>query len=136
MFGNHKERPKQETSFRTRKGQKQKSFNDHFVRAKLPNTEMTGRSESCGKGYCQVFNFICDTDTSSTKTCGETFRIQSRTLNCNSEKVDHRLKYRICGEAPYFGKAKTKLKARFNNYKSAHRSFGKKRKVLQQCFQQ
>ena len=97
---------------------------------------MIGRSESCGKGYCQVFNFICDTDTSSTKTCGETFRIQSRTLNCNSEKVDHLLKYRICGEAPYFGKAKTKLKARFNNYKSAHRSFGKKRKVLQQCFQQ
>ena len=97
---------------------------------------MTGRSESCGKGNYQVCNFICDTDTSSTKTCGETFRIQSRTLNCNYEKVDHLLKYRICGEAPYFGKAKAKLGARFHNYKSEHRLFGKEHKVLQQCFQQ
>ena len=29
------------------------------------------------------------------------------------------LKCRICGEAPYVGKAKTKFRARFNNYESA-----------------
>ena len=54
-----------------------KSLKDHLVRAKVPNVEITGRSESCGKGNCQVCDFICDTDTFSTKACGETFKIQS-----------------------------------------------------------
>ena len=30
-----------------------KSLKYHLVRAKLPNVEITGRSESCGKGNCQ-----------------------------------------------------------------------------------
>ena len=70
----------------------------------------------------------------STKACGETFKIQSGVLNCNSQKVVYLLKCRICGEAPYVGKAKTKFRARFNNYKSAHKSYRKKGKVLQQRF--
>ena len=52
-----------------------KSLKDYFVRAKLPNFEITGRSESCGKGNCQVCDFTCDTDTFSTKAFGETFQI-------------------------------------------------------------
>ena len=60
---------------------------------------MTKRSEWCGKGSCQVFDFICATDTFSTKACGETFRIQSGTLNCKCQKVVYLLKYRIWGEA-------------------------------------
>ena len=96
--------------------------------------EIAGRSESCGKGNCQVFDYICDTDAFTTKACGETFKIQSGILNCNSQKVVYLLKCRICGEAPYVGKAKTKFRARFNNYKSAHRSYRKKRKVSQQRF--
>ena len=48
---------------------------------------MTGSSESYGKGNCQFCDFICDKDTFSTKACGETFKIQSRILNCNSQKV-------------------------------------------------
>ena len=92
-----------------------KSLKDHLARAKLPNVEITRRSESCGKGNCQVFDFICDTDTFSTKACGETFKIQSRVLNCNSQKVVYLLKCGICGKAPYVGKAKTKFRARFNN---------------------
>ena len=34
-----------------------------MVRAKLPNVEIKGSSESCGKGNFQVYDFICDTDT-------------------------------------------------------------------------
>ena len=51
-----------------------KSLKDHLVRAKLPNVETTGRSESCGKGNCQICDFICNTDTFFTKACGETFK--------------------------------------------------------------
>ena len=103
-----------------------KSLKDHLVRAKLPNVEITERSESCGKGNCQVCDFIWDTDTFTTKACGETFKIQSGILNCSSQNVVYLLKCRISGEAPYVGKIKTKFRAGFNNYKSAHRSYRKK----------
>ena len=105
-----------------------------MVRAKLPNVEITGRSESCGKRNCQVCDFTCNTDTSSIKACGEIFKIQSGVLNCNSQKVVYCLKCRLCGEAPYVGKAKTKFRARFNNHKSAHRPYRKKHKVSQKRF--
>ena len=81
-----------------------------MVRGKLWNVEITGRSESCGKGICQVCNFICDTDTFTTKACGETFKIQGGILNCNSYKDTYFLRCRICGEGPYLGKAKTKFR--------------------------
>ena len=38
------------------------------------------------------------------------------------------------GEAPYVGKAKTKFRVRFSNYKREHRSYRKQRKVSQQRF--
>ena len=52
-----------------------KSLKDHLARAKLPNVEISGRSESCGKGNCQVCDYICDTDTFTSKACGEIFKI-------------------------------------------------------------
>ena len=111
-----------------------KSLKDHLVRAKLPNVNITGRSESCGKGNCQVCDFTCNTDTSTTKACGETFKIQSGILNCYPQKVVYLLKCRICGEAPYVGKAKTKFWARFNNYKRAQRSYRKNVKYHSSVF--
>ena len=64
-----------------------KSLKDHLVRAKLPNVQITGKSELCGKVNCQICDFICDIDTFTTKACGETFKIPSGILNCNSQKV-------------------------------------------------
>ena len=78
-----------------------------------------------------IWIFICETDTFTTKACGETFKIQSGILNCNSQEIVYLLKCRICGEALYVGKAETKFRA---SYKSAHRSYRKKRKISQQCF--
>ena len=102
-----------------------KILKDHLVRAKLPNFKITGRSESWGKGNCQVCDFICDTGTFTTKACGETFKIQTGRLHGNSQKVVHILNCRICGKPPFVGKAKAKFRARFNDYKSAHRSYRK-----------
>ena len=69
-----------------------------------------------------------------TKVCGETFKIQSGVLNCNSQEVVYLLKCRICEEAPYVSKAKAKFRARFNIYKSAHRFYRKQRKVSPRRF--
>ena len=45
------------------------------------------------------------------------------------------MKCKVCGEAPYVGKAKTKFRYRFNNYKSKHRAFRKgNRKTPQKRF--
>ena len=40
----------------------------------------------------------------------------------------------MCGEAAYVGKAKTKFRARFNNYKSTHRSYRKNVKYHSSVF--
>ena len=73
--------------------------------------------------------------TFTTEACQETFKIQSGPLTCDSEKVLYLLKCKVCGEVPYVGKAKTKFRYRFNNYKSKHRAFRKgNRKVPQKLF--
>ena len=42
------------------------------------------------------------------------------------------LKCKACGEIPYVGKTKTKLRYRFNNYKNKHRAFGKGNQTVPQ----
>ena len=68
-------------------------------------------SEPCGKGTCQVCDYIITTNTFTTKACGKVVKIQSGFLNFNSEKV-----YMLgTGDIPQVGKAKTKF--HLNNYK-------------------
>ena len=83
-----------------------KSLNGHLIRAKLSLDKVTGRSESCRKRNCLVYDFICNTDTFSANGYVETFKIQSGVLNCNSDKVIYLLKCRIYGKDPYVNKAK------------------------------
>ena len=112
-----------------------KSIKDYLVRAALPKTDNAGCSEPCRKGTCQVCDHIITTNTFTTKACGKVFKIQSGPLNCNSEKVLYLLRCKICDDTPYVGKAKTKFRFRFNNYKSKHPSFRKgKQNVLQKRF--
>ena len=54
-----------------------------------------------GKKTCLVCNSKRTTTTFTTEACSETFKIQSGTLNCNSEKVLYLFKCKVCGEAPY-----------------------------------
>ena len=84
---------------------------------------------------CLVCDSINITTTFTTEACQETFKIQKGLLNCDSEKVLYLLKCNVCGEVPYVGKAKTKFRYRFNNYKSKHRAFRKgNQKVPQKRF--
>ena len=87
-----------------------KSLKDYLVRATLPKANETGRCEPCRKKTCLVCNSVRTTTTFTTEACGEIFKIQSGPLNCNSEKVLYFLKCKVCGEAPYVGKAKTKFR--------------------------
>lgn len=69
-----------------------KNVKDHLVTAKLPNAEITEKSESSGKGSCLVCNLIFNTDTFFTKTCDETFKTQSGKLYCNFLSISISLK--------------------------------------------
>ena len=112
-----------------------KSLKDYLVRAKLSKLEESGRCEPCGEKTCLVCDSVCTTTTFTTEACQETFKIQKGPLNRDSEKVLCLLKCKVYGEVPYVGKAKTKFRHRFNNYKSKHKPFRKgNQKVPQQRF--
>ena len=100
-----------------------KSLKDYLVRAKLPKLDESGRCEPCGKKTCLVCDSISTVTTFTTEACQETFKIQKGRLNCDSEKVLYLLKCKVCGGVPFVGKAKTKFRYKFNNYKSRHRAF-------------
>ena len=105
------------------------------IQSKIPKLNGSGRCEPCGKKTCLVCDSISTATTFTTEACQETFKIQSGPLTCDSEKVLYLLKCKVCGEVPYVGKAKTKFRYRFNNYKSKHRAFRKgNRKVPQKLF--
>ena len=45
------------------------------------------------------------------------------------------MKCKVCCDAPYDGKTRTKFQYRFNKYKRKHRAFGKKtEKIIQKLF--
>ena len=112
-----------------------KSLKDYLVRAKLSKLEKSGKCEPCGKTICLVCDSISTMTNFTTEARQETFKIQKGPLNCDSEKVLYLLKCKVCGEVPYVGKAKTKFRYRFNNYKSKHRAFRKgNQKVPQKRF--
>ena len=93
------------------------------------------RWQSYGKRPCLVCDSIITTTTFITEACRETFKIQKGSLNCDSEKVLFLLKWQVCSEVSYVGKAKAKFSYRINNCKSNHRAFRKgKRKLSQERF--
>ena len=86
-----------------------KRLKDCLFRAALPETNETDRCEPCGKRTCLVCGSMKATTTFTTKACAKIFITQGGPLNCNSEKVLYILKFKVCVEAPYVGKAKTRL---------------------------
>ena len=102
-----------------------KSLKDYLVRAKLSKPDESGRCEPCREKTSLVCDSISTTTTFTTEACQETFKIQKGPLNCDFQKVLYLLKCKVCGGVSYVGKAKTKFRYRFNNYKSKHRAFRK-----------
>ena len=73
-----------------------KILKDHLVRASFPVLNHTLDGEPSGKRNCQVCQFIINTDTFSSTTTNETFKINKGPLNCNSKKVAYLLECKKC----------------------------------------
>ena len=102
------------------------------MRASLPKMDNAGGSGPCGKGTFQLCGHVITTNTFTTKACQEVFEVQRELLNCNSEKVLYFLRCKIFDDTPCVGKAGTKFRLRFSNYKSKNRAFPKEKQNVQQ----
>ena len=102
-----------------------RSFKDYLVRATLLILDESGRCQPCGKKTCLVCDSISTATTFTTEAYQKTFKIRSGHLTCDSKKFLYLLKCKVCGEVSYVGKAKTKFRYRFNNFKSKPRAFRK-----------
>ena len=102
----------------------------------LPKTNEIRKCEPCGKKTSLVCNSIRTTSPITIEACEETFKIQKGPLKRSLEKVPYLLKCKLWGETPNVGKAKTKFRYRFNNYKRNNRAFRKgNRKIPQKlCY--
>ena len=63
-----------------------KCLKDYLVRAALPKIDNFEGSEKCGKGTCQVCDYVTKTNIFTTKACGESGQgtVESEPLHCNS----------------------------------------------------
>ena len=110
-----------------------KSLKDILVRAKVPPLKVKqGCCGPCKKPRCQICNFIVETNTFTSTTTNKSYKIRPENLNCNSEKVVYLYTCKTCHKQ-YTGSS-VEFRARFNNYRSAHRNYKKNKKVLQESF--
>lgn len=56
---------------------KDKNLKHYLVRASLPKMDNAGGSQLCGKGTCQVCDFIITTNTFTKKGDGKVFKIKT-----------------------------------------------------------
>ena len=71
-----------------------KSLKDFLVRATLPKINGSMWEKTCLVSYS-----ISSAMTFTTEVCQKTFKIQSGLLTCDSEKVLHLLKCKVCGQS-------------------------------------
>ena len=110
-----------------------KSLKDMLVRAKVPPLQkQRGFCGPCDKTRCRLCDIIVKTDSFKSFSSNKTYKIQPENLNCDSKNVVYLISCKTC-QKQYVGSTE-EFRARFNNYKCAHRNFKKGKKTLQETF--
>ena len=91
----------------------------NLVRVKLYPLKRKVGSEKCGKSRCEVCVNIQETDTFTSTTTGESFKINHK-LNCDDNCLIYLLTCKCCGKQ-YVGETTDEFRLRWNNYKSTDR---------------
>ena len=105
-----------------------KNLKDGLVCASLPkhiDTSSCG-SGGCGKKRCQGCLNIESTKSFANRDGSRAYEIRKGPLTCDTPCVVYLLQCRTC-RIQYVGSTETRFRLRYNNYKSAHRSFIKRR---------
>ena len=107
-----------------------KKLSSYLVRAKLYPIKRTVESFKCnGKSYQTCLNVI-ETDTLTSTTTGETYKINHQ-FSCNSKCLVYFLTCKVCLKQ-YVGQTVQEFRLRWNSYKSNDRKYQK----LESCMQQ
>ena len=84
-----------------------RKISSYLVRAKLYPLERKVGSEKCGKSRCEVCLNIQETDTFTSTTTGESFKINHK-LNCDDNCLIYLLICKCCGKQ-YVGETTDKF---------------------------
>ena len=99
-----------------------KSLKDILVRAKVaPLEKNKGCCRPCGGTRCEICRHVVTTETFRSCSTQREYCIKPNNLNCRSSNVVYLFSCKACSKQ-YTGSTES-FRSRFNNYKSAHRSF-------------
>ena len=91
-----------------------RKISSYLVREKLYPLERKGGSKKCGKSRREVCSNIQETDTFTSSTTGECFKINHK-LNCGDNCLIYLLTCKCC-DKQYVGETTDELQLRWNNY--------------------
>ena len=107
---------------------REKSLKEMLVRAKLaPLEKKKGCCRPCRGTRCEICKHLVTTEAFRSFSTQREYCIKPNNLNCRSSNVVYLFMCQYTGSAESF-------RSRFNNYKSAHRSFIKGNTVKQASF--
>ena len=109
-----------------------KSLKDILVRAKIPQIKNKGWCGPCKGPRCEICKQIVPTRNFTSSTTKRTYEIRPENLNCRYKNVVYLISCKT------YHKQNTgsseEFRARFNNYRCAHRNYRKNGKVKQESF--
>ena len=109
-----------------------KSLKDILVRAKTPQIKNKGWCGPFKGPRCEICKHIVPSRNFISSTANRTYEIRPENLNCSSKNVVYLISYKSCHKK-YTGSSE-ECRARFNNYRCAHRNYRKNMKVKQESF--
>ena len=107
-----------------------RKLSSYLVRAKLYPIEKTVGAFKCNRKRCRTCLNVNKTDTFTSTTTGETYKINHQ-FNCNGKCLVCLLTCKVCLKQ-YVGQTVEDFRLRWNNYKSNDRKYPK----LESCMQQ
>ena len=101
---------------------------DVLVRATLPKSSTYDHagSKGCSKSRCLTCANVQNTNTFCNSGGSKTFTIRRGPLTCDTPNVVYLVRCKTC-DIQYVGSSKSAFRTRFNNYKSHHRGYLKRK---------
>ena len=102
------------------------------MRTKISQIKYKGWCHRCKRRRCEFMKYIVPTRNFTSPTTKPTYEIRLENLNCRSKNVDYLISCKTCHKQ-YTGSSE-EFRARFINYRCAHRHYRKSMKVKQESF--
>ena len=109
-----------------------KNLKDILVRTKIPQIKSKGWWSPCKGPRCEICKHIVLSRNFTSSSTKRTYEIRPENLNCRSKNVAFLIFCKTCHK--HYTGSLEEFRARFNNYRSAHRNYCNNRKVKQESF--